>query len=90
MIERLGRPGACVGEGTVMTKRPRGRVTICAGNRLAKEPGWVTQITALGYQVKTEDCLDQCTRCGCCAIALVNGTRWVHAPTPEALLAKLR
>ncbi|HWI50577.1 MAG TPA: DUF1450 domain-containing protein [Symbiobacteriaceae bacterium] len=71
-----------------MRKTGRRRLQICAESRLARQTDMLTQLKESGYIVETESCLDQCTRCECCAFALVCG-RLETARTPEELLAKL-
>jgi uncharacterized protein YuzB (UPF0349 family) len=67
----------------------KGRVQVCAANRLVKEPELAGRLAELGYAVDTEECLDQCTRCHQCAFALVSG-RLRFAANNADLLRKLQ
>lgn len=65
------------------------RVQLCAANGVARSPEAVAKLHSLGYIVEVEECLDQCTRCESCALALVGGT-FAFATTPGDLVRKLR
>lgn len=60
----------------------RRRLQICASNLLARRPDLLRQLEAEGCIIETEECLDQCTRCECCAFALVDG-HFCFTPNPE-------
>jgi uncharacterized protein YuzB (UPF0349 family) len=67
----------------------RRRMQICSSNVLSRRPDIVQQMKEMGYVVETESCLDHCTRCEKCALALVCG-RMIFARTPEEFVRKLR
>jgi uncharacterized protein YuzB (UPF0349 family) len=67
----------------------RRRMQICLENRLARRPDLLDQLRGHGYAVETEACLDQCTRCDTCALALVCG-RFEYGDTADELVRKLR
>lgn len=64
------------------------RLQVCRENSLARQAEILEALRMSGWKVETEDCLDQCTRCGHCAFALVGG--WFqYAPTPQDFLGGL-
>ena len=65
------------------------RMQVCAVNLLTRRADILSQLAKAGCIVETVGCLDECTRCESCALALVSG-RIVAAATPEEFLAKLR